>query len=63
MQSKFLVVYSYFYNYSVTFLTSIWVGSEYSYDLVMGRVPKKQFLCQYERNVTKQYVALKFLGF
>ena len=29
----------------------------------MGRVPKKRFLCQYERNVTKQYVALKFLGF
>ena len=29
----------------------------------MGRVPKKPVLGQCERNVTKQYVALKFLGF
>ena len=63
MQTKFLVVYTYFYNYSVTFFTPILVGSEYSYDLVMGRVPKKSVLGQSERNVTKQYVALKFLGF
>ena len=29
----------------------------------MGRVPKKRVLCQCVRNATKQYVALKFLGF
>ena len=60
MQSK---ISSCMQQYSVTFKILILVGSVYSYDLVMGRVPKKPVLGQCERNVTKQYVALKFLGF
>ena len=63
MQSKFLVVYSYFYNYSVTFLTSIWVGSEYSYDLVMSRVPKKRVFVPIWKKCHKTICSIEIFRF